>query len=113
MGTASATRSSPSPMPLRMPTIFFVLLSTTMPPLAPPRHPTFLVTESQQTLAGLADELAVPVNQAALRVPVERVGVDVCFGAVLQIIGVETNAVEVLEGMPHLVDGKIVSRSIL
>jgi hypothetical protein len=82
-------------------------------PASAAAHATFLVAERKQTLAGLADELAVPVNQPPFWVPVERVGVDVNFRAVLQIVGVEGRAMEALDGMPHLVDGKVVSRGVL
>ncbi len=55
----------------------------------------------------------MPAYQPALRVPVERVGVDVDFGVVLQIVGVEADAMEVLNGTPHLVNGEVVSRGVL
>lgn len=44
---------------------------------------TFLVAEGKQAFLGDADKLAVPVNQPPLRVPVERVGIDVRAAALL------------------------------
>src|SRR5579859_194417 len=75
-------------------------------------YATFLVAKGKQTFAGLAYELGSPANQPALRIPVERVGVDVRFGAVSQIVRGEADAMEVLERTLHLVNCKIMSRSV-